>query len=564
MGLLRFARTYRSLKRLRRILGVLARHGFGELIDRLNLTRYVPALKRLRSLPVEEATKLDREASAARRLRLVFEELGPSFVKLGQMLSGRPDLIGEPYLNELGRLRDHVAPFDFAHVKRCVEHELGGPIDEVFRAFNPKCLASGSMAQVHCATTVEGDDVVVKVKRPGIDKIVLTDVDLMMQIAELLEKRVPEFGVLRPTLVVEEFARGIKRELDFITEASLTRRFAKSFEGDRTVCVPAVYWEYTTSSVLTLQRITGVPVSSPEALKRKGVDLKKLARHIAEVFMKQFYNTGLFHADPHAGNLLVCDHDVLCILDFGLVGQLSDSLREQLGTLMIATVQGKVEVVVEVFTDMGILGDVSDLDGLKAEIRDLLDRYYGIPLKLVDNRRLFLEVMETARRYQAVMPREFVLLARSFTTIEGIALSLDSDFDISAVAKPYARRLVAQKLSPVRIARRLGRILWELAGMVRRTPRGLREFYHRLMHGELSFILQHKGLEDFTLELERASNRISFSVVVAALVVASSILVLADVGPKYGGMPFFGLLGYSVAAILGFWLLLAILRRGRL
>jgi ubiquinone biosynthesis protein len=564
MGIFQIARTYRSLTRLRHILNVAARHGFGELIDRLNLTHHVPRLKRFRRLPPEEDAELSKEESLARRARLVLEELGPTFVKLGQMLSTRPDLLPPAFLAELGKLREHVKCFSFEEVKKRIEEDLGGKIEEMYREVDRECLASGSIAQVHGAVTTDGRRVVVKVKRPGIDKVIMMDIDLMTQLAALLEKRVPELAVFRPMMVVEEFARGIKRELDFIQEATQTERFAAAFEDNGRVRIPRVFWECTTTSVLTLERIEGVSLSRMEELGRRGVDKKELARLLADVFMDQFFTMGLFHADPHAGNLFLMDGGVLAILDFGLVGRLTEEMRDQLGMVMIAVVHGDARMIADVIMDMGMLEDVDRTNDLRADLLDLVERHYEVPLKHFSMRKLLLDIMEAARKHHATLPREYVLLARAFSQVEGIARELDPDFDIQTVAKPYARKLLSQQFAPSHLAKRAGRRLWDLTRFLDRTPRKIGELVNRLLAGKLGFTFEHRGLESFTLELERASNRLSFSIIVAALIVGSSLMLLAKVGPTYGTVPVLGIIGYCTAAVMGLWLLLAILRRGRL
>lgn len=565
MGIIRLVRTWRSLKRLRQILRALGRHGFGELVERLHLSEKFPSLKRYRVHP-EEAAALPREVALAKRTRIVLEELGPTFVKLGQMLSGRPDLLPAEFITELGLLCDHVKPFEFAKVRQIVEQELGAGIEDVFKEFEVECVASGSIAQVHRAVLADGRKVVVKVKRPGIERIVSTDIDLMMQLARLLERRIPELKFIRPTMIIEEFARGIRREMDFVSEASQTQRFGKSLEGTPNVKVPRVFWDYTTSSVLTLERIEGVPISELAELDRRGVDRKKLAWQISDVFMRQFFVTGIFHADPHPGNLFVCDRGVLGILDFGLVGQLTDELREQLATLMIGVVHGDPEMIIDLYLEMGIITEGPDLklEELRSDLHDMINRYYGIPLKHIDNRRFFLELMESARRHGAKLPREFVLLGRSFTIVESLARKLDPDFDINKIARPYANKLVAAKLSPTRLAAKAWRSLYEILHLLHGSPRRIRDLIDRILKGKFEITLKHEGLDSFTLELERASNRLSFSVVVAALIVGSSLILVSKVGPKIGQVSIMGIIGYITAGLMGLWLLIAILRRGRL
>ncbi len=562
MGIFGLAKTYRNIGRLTHILSALARHGFGELLERMNVRQHVRGVHERPREPDE--AKLTRDESMARRLRLVMEELGPTFVKLGQMLSQRPDLLPPAYLKELARLREHVKPFPFEEVRRIVERELGGKLEDRFREFEPEPLASGSIAQVHGAILSDGRSAVVKVKRPGIDRVIDADIDLMMQLAHLVEKRVPELAVLRPTMIVEEFGRGIREELDFVSEASLCHRFAAGFEEEDKVLVPEVDWTRTTMGVLTLERIEGVSLSNLEELDRRGVNRKELARHLGRVFVKQFFITGVFHADPHAGNLFICEGDVLGMIDFGLVGRLSDEMKDELAMLLVATVQADIDLIVDVFAEMGVFGDVDQPAELRADLRALLDRYYGMPLKFIDMRKFFLEVMEVARRHHATLPREVVLLGRAFAAVEGLARQLDPEFDVKEVIEPAAKRLLFEKFSPERIFSRGRRALFDVSRMFRSGPRKIGQLVNRILAGRLGFTLEHKGLENFTLEIERASNRLAFAIIVAALLVASSLLVVAKVGTTWHGFPVLGLVGYVIAALMGLWLLVAILRRGRL
>ena len=550
---------------MRKILGVFAGHGFGEVLARIDLLHYVPGLKRRRKTADDcESEGLTREESVARRVRMALEELGPTFVKLGQMLAGRPDLMDEAHITELGKLREDVKPFPFEEVRARVEQELGGTLEEVFKDFDHECIASGSIAQVHKAVTTEGDSVVVKVKRPGIDKVVMTDVELMTQIAVLIEKHVPELAVLHPKTVAEEFGRGIMRELDLISEAAQTQRFAQMFEDNVKIVVPVVYWEYTTTNVLTLERLTGKSVASIEREDDPDVDKRQLARQISEFFMEQFFEKGMFHADPHGGNLFVMGDGVLGVLDFGLVGRLTEEMKDQLSTVMVAVVQGDVEVIADVCVDMGVLGEAVDSTELRGDIRDILDRYYGIPLRFVDTRQLFLDVMASVRKHGATIPREFVMLSRAFSIVEGLARTLDPDIDIREVAEPYARRLAKNRLAPKRIAHRASRYLWQLARIANRAPKVIAKLLNQFMAGKLGISVEHRGMENFTLELERASNRLAFSIILAGIIVGSSLVLTTQAGPMLYGMPLMGVIGFCAAGVLGFWILLAILRRGRL
>lgn len=562
MGIIKMARTYRSLGRLSHILATLARHGFGEWVDRLNLGHYVPGVKKIHDLP-EEGPRLSREEALARRVRLSMEELGPTFVKLGQMLSQRPDLLPPVFIKELSHLREHVQPFPFEEVRRIVEQELGGKLEEVFKEFEPQPIASGSIAQVHRAVTTDDQKVVVKVKRPGIDKVLTTDIDLMRQLAEIIERRAPELAVLRPTVIVDEFSRGMRQELDFISEGSLAQRFGAGFDESDKVLVPGVFWEYTTTSVLTLDRMEGLSLSSMEALDRAGVDRKELAVHVANVFTKQYLETGVFHGDPHSGNLFYCEGGVLGILDFGLMGRLSEEMKEMLGMLLVAVVQSDADVVADVFVDLGAFGEVERPVDLRDDMRTILERNYGLPIKLIDMRKLFLEMMEVARKHHATLPRELVLFGRSFTSVEALARELDPEFDLREVVEPYARKLLLDKFRPERIIERSRRAAWSVSRLLRTGPKKFSELVNRLLAGKLGFAFEHRGLEPLTHEIERASNRMAAAIITAALIVGSSLVLVAKVGPQYGNFPLLGLFGYSTAAIIGFWLLLGILRHGK-
>lgn len=557
MNIFGLARRYRSGQRLRHIVAVLVRHGFGHIIERLNLTENLPLLRRLRKRPASEH-------SVPVRLRMVLEELGPTFVKLGQMLSGRPDLLPDPYIRELRKLRDHVGPFPTDQARAVIERELHAPVEKLFTSFEDTPLASGSMAQVHAAV-IDGDtEVVVKVKRPDIERIMEMDIDLLQQLARLIEKHVPEAEVVRPRLLVEEFRLTTQRELNFISEASYTGRFHRMLLDNEHVVTPEVFWDYTTGSVLTMTRIRGTPLTDLETLRQKGMNLPRLAQIGADAFMKQFLEEGLFDADPHAGNILVLEDGRVGIVDFGMVGHLSEDLRSQLATTILALVYGDVDLMVEVGVGIGVFNAVEDQDALRADLKELLGRYHGLPIKYIQTRDVFAEIMELARRYRVMMPREFVMLGRSLATVEALARELDPNFDTSKVMEPYAKKLLLDKVSPKRLMRTAGLSFWQFSQMLQAAPRTLRRLGQKLMDGNFSVTLHHRGLQEFTLEVEKSSNRLAFSVILAAIIVGSSVIILSKVGPAWHDISLLGVAGYILAALLGFWLVIAILRSGRM
>jgi ubiquinone biosynthesis protein len=559
VDILRLSRTYRSLTRLRQILQVLAKYGFGYLVHRVQLGQYLPLPSRWKQPRPEEV----EEVPLARRFADMLQDLGPTFIKFGQMLANRPDLLPPEFIQELRRLQDQVVPFDTALARTSIEQELGAPLDTLFPEFEPEPFAAGSIAQVYRARTAEGTPVVVKVKRPGIERVILTDIDLLTHLARLLEEHVAEARVLRPELIVEEFGRTIRRELDFLTEAAATAQFGKQFAEERRVRIPEVFWEYTTSSVLTLELLSGHNVADGEALARMGVDRRALARTLADVFLQQFFVTGLFHGDPHGGNLLADEAGVLALVDFGMVGHLTEELRTHLATVLIAAVTRQLDIMIQTFTDIGVLGPETDMGELKSDLNDLLNKYFEIPFARIDQVRVFQELMALARQHHVFLPREFVLLGKAFVTVSGLAKELDPQFDLATIAGPYARRLVLERLSPGRLTRSLGVLLWQLVNLAQRAPRELRELLDKAVAGQLQVIFRHQGLDPFGHTLERTGNRLASSVTLAAVLLSATMLITAGLGPKLFGVSALGLAGFAVAGMLAVWLGLAIWRSNR-
>lgn len=543
------------------ILQVLAKHGFGHLVHRLNLQGYLPVLKRLKEVPVVPGLADDGDTLPS-RTRMVMQELGPTFVKLGQLLSTRPDVLPESYVSELRKLQDHVKPFPSDEAIARVQEELHADLLERFQSFEREPRASGSIGQVHDAVLKDGREVVVKVKRPGIEKTILSDLDLLGLLADRAEA-VPDMRVFRPVMLIEEFGRAIQRELDFVSEASNTARFQQQFAGREGVRAPRVYWDYTTSSVLTLERLPGEKFESVAELSGSGIDCRELARRLLDAFMFQYFESGLFHADPHPGNLLVTKDGEVGLIDFGMTGHLDGELRSQLGTALVGISRRDTELIVDVFGELGVVADAS-APGLRPDVLHMLDKYYGIPIRHIDAGAVFQDVMQIARQHGVVLPRDFVLLGKSLVTVVSIAKSLDPALNLRDTIAPYAKALVREKLSPKRVAKLLGANAWHLTNLLQQLPRETRQLLRKALAGELQLAFRHEGLSHFINELDRASNRLAFSVLVACLVIGSSLIVHAKVGPMILGLSALGVVGYLSAFVLGVWLLIAILRSGRL
>jgi len=555
-------RGARKAHRLAEIAGVLVRHGLSYLVHRLNLSRFLPKTKRFAA--AGEGEGLDRH-SLARRLTVAMEALGPTFVRLGQLLSSRADLLDEEFIREFERLQDRVAPFPSDEARAIVERELGKAISELFGSFSEEPAASGSLAQVHHAALQDGTEVVVKVKRPGVERLVLTDLSLLRSVAGYAERHIAELKMFQPTAVLEGLERTMRRELDFVTEASNTARFHEVFAAADGARCPRVFWELTSSDVFTMERLEGARISDLDALREMGVERSALARRLVNIFLKQYLELGIFHGDPHPGNLLVLPDGSVGILDFGMVGRLTPDLRNKLGALLIAVVSREVDIVTEICFSLGMMGEGFNETVFKLGVLELLDKYYGMPLSRIDARRVFGDVTALARQSHIVMPRDFVLLAKSLVAIVSTARNLDPDFDLSAILRPRAKEVLRQRLAPTRLARSVGLNLWSLGTLLQALPRSALRLLRRAEAGKLQLTLRHAGYEGFVGQLDRAANRVTVSVILASIVIGSSLLLALQVRPLlFGAVSFFGMLGYLVAGLLGLWIVWGILRSGRL
>jgi ubiquinone biosynthesis protein len=552
------ARTPGRFRRLSQILQVLVRHGFGHLVYRLRLHEHLPIGRRFLEKHVPT------EIPLAARIVQVLQELGPLYVKLGQFLSTRPDIVPEEFIVEFRKLQREVNPFDPKLARATIETELNAPIDQLFMEFQDEPIACGSIAQIHAAKLNDLTDVVVKVKRPGIEEIVWTDLDLLSLIAERAE-RLEELRFFNPTMLVEEFYRLLGHEMDFVTEASNTSKFYRLYAEDPNVLIPKVYWDLSTSSVLTLQRMKHISIGDSALLEETAVDKKKLATNLLRNFLEQYFRAGFFHADPHPGNLLVTGEGKLCMIDFGQVGHVSDGLRGQFATALLALLRKDMDLYIEVFMDIGTIPSDGKLDALKLALRETLDKFMGIPIKRIDPRRAFFDMMKVARDYHLVLPRDLVLLGKSFTTVSSMARQLDPDLDLQVMVTPLARNLFLERFSRENLSRLARESSWHLSNLLAHGPREARQILKKLLTGKIQVSLKHVELENFAYELDRSSNRLALSVILSATVISSSIIMLAGVGPViWENVPIIGVLGYLFATVMGIWLAIGIFRSGRL
>ncbi len=568
MPLSTLPQTVRSMTRLRTIVGALSQHGFGYMVDRLNLRRFAPLRGRLRGASRQVGLEAPLSQIGQRMVSL-FEELGPTFVKLGQMLSTRPDITPAPILNELRKLQDRVEPFDSADAWRIIEFDLGAPPDELFQQIDPTPFASGSIAQVYNATTSEGDEVVVKVKRPDIEHIIQLDVHILRRLAQLAERLMPELAIYKLGMVVDEFERTVRREVDFINEAAATERFYEAFRDDPNVYTPRVRWTLTGSQVLTLRRIRGATIDEVLADGDGRYDRTALATTLTNAFLRQYFELGMFHADPHPGNLLVSAPARLGLLDFGLIGQVDDELAGHLVVALMAAVRREVDVVIDVLADIGAIGPDTDRNQLRSGLRELLEKYYGMPLKRLDLQTIFIEITDLMRRHDVSLPRDFVLLGKSIVTATGISLQLDPNLNLLEIIRPKIKELARKRFGPSHFMRSLGMGAWHTVNILRYAPGQLRDIMRRISRGQVEVKVRHENLDNLTRELDRSSNRMSFSIVTGSVILGSSILISIEPGNDTAilgwlSLRLLGVIGYFIAFLMGLGLLWAVMRSGRL
>ena len=556
-----FNRNLRTIRRYRTILGVLIKYGFGQFVEQLNINYYLEVGKRLVTRRAEQDLQ---RLSQQQRLRMAMEELGPTFVKLGQLLSTRPDVLPRPYIDEFSKLQDEVPALPVEEIKRQVLRQLGRPVEEICLEFIDEPIAAASIAQVHRGRLQGGEEVVFKVRRPGISRMVETDIDIMMGLAHLINQHVAAVAIYDPVGLVKEFRRTIRREMDFNREGHTIERFAANFAGDPTVYVPKVYWEHSGETVLTLEYVPGIKITEFQELTSRGFDLKELARRGAKAFLKQVLDHGVFHGDPHPGNIFVLPDHVICMLDYGMVGRLSPELKQQLLDLLEALLNRDVERIIAQLLYSGELTDEADLKSLRRDLHEFIEDYYDILLQDLRVGRLLTDFIEILTQHRIRFPADFMLLAKALIAMEGLGRQLDPEFNMIDYMRPYIEQLVRERFSPGSITREVMRVAHSYGSLARNLPRDIKEFVNRLNRNQFKIDLEHRGLERLVTDLDRSSNRISFAVVIGALIVGSSLIMQTNKGPLMFGFPILGFLGYSIAGFLGLWLAIGILRSGRL
>ena len=554
-------RTYRHLNRYRQILAILFKHGFDDLLERLKVDQYIAAgLQAISKKPTLPHEKLSRP----QRLRMAFEELGPTYIKLGQVLSTRPDLVPVEFVTELAKLQDEVPAFPCSQVKEVVQAEFGLPCEALFDELEEQPLASASIGQVHKARLKDGEAVAVKFQRPGIRKVIEVDLEIMLHLATLAERHIKELEFHRPVKIVEEFARILEKEIDYHIEATNMERIARQFLDVPYIYIPAVFREMTTTRVLTSELVDGIKISKIEKLEAAGLDKKLITARTVELVLKQAFDNGFFHADPHPGNIFVLPDNVICLVDFGMMGIVDRRTREEFVDLIDSLARHDEGKVTQALLNLTDWDELPDTRALEREVADFMGRHLYKPLKDMEIGKLLQDLIQLTSRFRLHIPPNIFLMIKALSTVEGIGRMLDPDFDLIAHSEPFIRRVKLERFAPQRITSDVFDMMSRLLQFLQQFPKDLLDLTGMIRQQKLRLQLEHKGLETLLATQDQTSNRMSFAIIIAALIIGSALIVISEIPPLIFGISLIGIMGYLVAAVMGIWLLLAIIKKGRL
>ncbi|WP_407310204.1 ABC1 kinase family protein [Desulfosporosinus sp. SB140] len=551
----------RHLKRYRDVAKVLARHGFGFFVEEIGLIHMLSLPKRLFT-DWEEIDPL----SMGERIRQVLEELGPTYVKIGQIASTRADIIPEEILSELVKLQDSVAPFSFEEVRRIVEEELGSPLEEIFTIFEETVVAAASIGQVHRAQLQSGERVAVKVQRPNIKALIETDLEILLDLATLAEHRMVRMERLQLREVVEEFAKSLRNELDYTIEARNAEKIAKQFKEDSTIHIPDIYWDYSTQKVLTMEYVEGIKLNRFEEIDKKGYDRKGIAEQLVRALFHQVLIEGFFHGDPHPGNILLLPEGVLSLIDFGMVGRLTQEMKYNFASMVIAMMRQNTESMIQAILRIGIIPEDVNLPLLTKEVDELREKYMDVPMSRISLGGAVGDLLGVAFRHQIRIPADFTLLAKCLLLLEGIVEKLDPQLSIMDMAKPFGLRLLKERYYPSTIAGRVWHNISDYSELLVDLPKQMKALMRDVLRGKIHLDVGVPELDVFLRKLDRISNQISFSIVLLSFSIVMMGLIIAS---ALGRQPIMLWqipaieIGFGVAILMLIWLFISIFKSGK-
>lgn len=540
-----FAKTkaLKNIVRMRKILNVLIKHGFGDFVEQLNVGK-VLTLGRLFRRQVEP------KYSRAARARMAIEELGCTFIKFGQILSTRVDLLPPDWAVEFKKLQDDVPLFTFEEVVRVIEEDQKRPLSEMFDEFEETPCASASIAQVHFAKLKDGKEVAVKVQRPGIGKTISADIAILYTLAGLIEKYMPAFKQYEPSTVVRQFEQTIGKELDFTTEGAHAGRIQRIFKKNEDVIIPKVYWKQTGKRVLTMERVYGTVIDEVETLRAKGIDIKKVAETSIKAFFIQVFDHGYFHADLHPGNLLVSDEGKIIYLDFGIMGRIDDDTRKYLARMLFSLIKRDFRQMAKVHLDMGLINPDTDLRAFEDELIEITEPIFGKPLNEINISELIMKLLGTAINFDMKLQPSLLLLQKSMIIMEGVGREFYPDLNIWKIAQPFMISWMKKEISPQRKLEETKAVTKELVRIGAALPNQVSETLSRLNEGRMKIDFAHVNLDNLVEKVEEHGNDVYEGIIIAALVLGSFYVVGLPVGPQMFELSIIGLTGFGLAAVM--------------
>ncbi|HWP97918.1 MAG TPA: AarF/ABC1/UbiB kinase family protein [Syntrophomonadaceae bacterium] len=553
MGLNRSLQSIYNWPRYREVANVLIKHGFGFLFDRFTLRRLlgrgaaVPPPDQLMNLP--------------QRLRHVLEELGPTYVKLGQLLSTRPDILGVEYIRELEKLQDEVAPFSHQELMKCLDQE-GLDLERDFSFFNPQALAAASIAQVHEATLKNGEQIVLKVQRPGIERVVDIDLRIIMELSRLLEKRTTWGRLYRIRDVAAELGEALRGELDFRQEGRNADIFYRNFQDNTHVIIPRVKWEFSSSRILALECIHGEKLQEIIKQRREGFNRERISRRLVDALFHQVFEQGFFHADPHPGNIAIAPGEKIIFYDFGQVGRMDEHIKSQSMNLIISMMRSDTEGVTRALMQIAIGSQHVNREEFRRDVARLQQKYYGLPLAQINLGEALRELVDLSIKHQMRLPVELSLLIKMLLTVESLISQLDPELSIMDIAEPYGRRIILQRLAPARLRQSMENVLWDYLDVARHLPRDVGNLVKTIEEGELKVRMEHVNLNSMINKADVMSNRLSLAIIVASFIIGTSLIAGRDGNAFLGHIPVVQV-GFASGIVLGLFLTYSILKSGR-
>ncbi len=561
MQILQLNKNYKNLTRLIKIVSVIGKYGFSELLSRMRKGLGIIPEKIFSAR--QEKTLLTY--TPQQRVRLALEELGPAFTKLGQILSLRPDIIPPSYAQELEKLQDRTPPVKFKKIMEVIQEEFTEDVGDVFSQVEETPVASASIAQVHRAVLKKSGEVVaIKVLKPGTRALVEKDLSVVTHLTRIAVNYIPELRAYNPLRTVSEFSEILLGELNFHKEANTIERFSRFFSKKDYIHIPKIYKTYSTNRVLVMEFIDGIKISDLEALDDAGIDRKKVCQNATEIVLREIFEFGFFHADPHPGNIFILRDNTVAPVDFGITGYIDDEGVQVIGNILLGLIDRDVDKIIRYLKRYNFIADDTDERRLKIDLIDLMDSTWNVALSQIDVSRSIREMFTLTRRYHIYFPGEYFLIFKTLLEVDGVTRRLHPDYNIAESIKPYMQRWFMNQYSPKKYLKDLAVLLDDLNYFLRYLPTEIGSIIKRIRYGKWKLPLVHENLEKAVSDIDRTGNRLSFSIIIASLLLSSSIIVQAKVGPFIRGYPVLGLAGFFIAAVMGIWLLIAIIRSGKL